>query len=213
MNQLTLNITERNLTGANISSKLRVSGQIPAVIYGKSGNRNLTINAVEFKKVWNVLLEGTALIDLVEGENHTRAYLQDFQRDPISGSFVHVDLKEVPKGEIMTARIRVHMTNVEDCEGVKTDKGLIELHMHEIEIRCLPRHLPSRVEVDVTNLRGGQSIHVKDLPVFEGVEYTSDKNAAVIACSLPAATTSDEAAEAAAATTPAAAPAADAAKK
>lgn len=197
MNQLSLNITERKDSGRGVCNQLRKSGNIPAVIYGKSGSRNLSFSVNDFKKVWEVLREGTALIDLVEGEQHTRAYVQDYQRDPLSGAFVHVDLKEVPKGELMTAKLKVHMINAEECEGVKTDKGLLEIHMHEVEIRCLPRHLPNRVDVDVTSLRGDKAIHVKELPAFEGVEYISDSDAMVISCSIPAATTSATNAEAA----------------
>ncbi len=191
MKDYTLKVSLREQTGRGPARRLRKSGQIPAVLYGRSGNKSLSLDRTEFLDLWNEVRGSTSLIQLVEesGEE-VRGLVQDYQRNPITDIFEHIDFKEIPAGVEMQARVRVHV--VGEAIGVKSELGLLDIHLHEIGVKCFPRDLPRFVEVDVTDLHAGGSIRVSDLTAVENVAFTDDSDMAIIACVLPALAPDDE---------------------
>ena len=207
MKQLNLKVSAREQNGSSASQRIRKSGNIPAVLYGPNGTRTLSIESSEFRKLWKQVSGRTALIELVEegAENNALSIIQEIQRNPRTDDFVHIDFKEILRGRDMFATISIHVKG--DAYGVRTEGGLIEQHRHDVAIRCRPRHLPEFVEVDVTEMKVGDTIKIKELPALEGVTYLTDGDVDVVSCVAAKVEEEAPAAEEAAAAPAAAAPA------
>lgn len=203
MKQVALNVKSREAVGTAAVKRLRAAGQIPAVIYGESGVHSLSVDSVQFKQAWRKIAGSAALLELhLDGaEESTFAIIKEYQRDPRRDTFEHIDFLEIVRGKDMEAEIPVHTKGT--ANGVKNQQGVLEVHAHELTVRCRPRDLPEFIEVDVTALSVGDSLHVRDLPAIEGVTFTDDADIVVAACvgsSAGASGASEEEAETAAAT-------------
>lgn len=219
--QYTLNVNARASTGRSASRRLRKVNQVPAILYGKHTSPvTLSVDGPEFTRLVKAIAGKAALIQLKRaGAGESLSFLQEVQRDPITDRFLHVDLQEVKSDEKMEIRVRISL--VGESFGVKNQSGVLETPSLQVRIRCLPKDLPPLIEVDVTELKVGETIHVGELKAIPGVEYLDDKSQPVVSCvepvaeevvAAPAATPAAGAAAPAAADgkTPAAAPAADA---
>lgn len=188
MEQRELLVKVRNNTGKGVARKLRGEGLIPAIFYGhKSEPIALSLNPTELKKIINSESGRNTLITLkFEGkkEKERVALLKDLQLTPLKRTYLHADLYEVLMDEKITARIPIHF--VGKAIGVK--EGGIEQHSRrEIDVRCLPGNLPDFIEADVTNLAIGDSLHVKDLKLSEGIEVLDPAGDTIVAILAPAA--------------------------
>ena len=216
MKKYQLTVTSREGTGRSASRRLRKAEKIPAILYGKHTKpETLAVNSPEFVKLLKEISGRAALIELKRDAGSTAlSFLQEIQRDPITDRYLHVDLQEVKEDEKMVINVTVHTSG--EASGVKNEGGILEVASYRLRIRCLPKDLPAFIEVDVTELKVGESIHVAELKPIAGVEFLDDKNQAVVLCveppaeevaATPAAT--DAAAAAPGAEGAAAAPAAD----
>jgi large subunit ribosomal protein L25 len=208
MKKFQLTVTNREGTGRSASRRLRKAEKIPAILYGKHTKpESLAVNAPEFVKLLKEISGGAALIELKRDAGASAlSFLQEVQRDPITDKYLHLDLQEVKENEKMIINVAIRV--VGEAYGVKTEGGILETATHRLRIRCLPKDLPSVIELDVTVLKVGESIHVGELKPIAGVDFLDDKNQTVVLCVEPPAE------EAAAVATPAegaAAPAAGAA--
>lgn len=208
MKKYQLLVTPRTGTGRSASRRLRKAEKIPAILYGKHTNpETLAVNATEFVKLLKDISGRAALIELKRDTGAAAlSFLQEVQRDPITDRYLHVDLQEVKETETMA--INVPVTVIGESTGVKNEGGLLDIATKRLRIRCLPKDLPAFIEVDVTPLKIGDSIHVSELKVIPGVEFLDAKNQAVVLCVAPqeevaAATSADAAAPAAGAAAPA----------
>lgn len=188
MEQRELLVKVRNNTGKGVARKLRGEGLIPAVFYGhKSAPIALSLNPTELKKIINSESGRNTLITLkFEGkkEKERVALLKDLQLTPLKRTYLHADLYEVLMDEKITARVPIHF--VGKAIGVK--EGGIEQHSRrEIDVRCLPGNLPDFIEADVTNLAIGDSLHVKDLKLSEGIEVLDPAGDTIVTIIAPAA--------------------------
>lgn len=198
MERQELMVKLRNATGKGVARKLRTEGLIPAVFYGhKSKPVPLSLVSTDLKKILNTESGYNTLISLkFEGtkEKERVVLLKDLQVSPLKRNYLHADLYEVLMDEIITARIPLHF--VGKAIGVK--EGGIEQHSRrELDIRCLPASLIDFIEVDVTNLAIGDSIHVKDVKLPEGIEVldpAGDTIVSVIAPTVEKIVTPEEAA-------------------
>lgn len=181
MKQVSLNVKSRTEKGRNASKRLRGAGSIPAVIYGESGVRDLSVSQKEFSLAWRSVVGRAALIELhLDGaEESTFAIIQETQRNPRTDAFQHIDFKEVVRGKDMEAEIPVIAKGV--SPGVKNG-GILEFHAETLTVRCRPRDLPEAIAVDVTQMQIGDSLHVRDLPAAEGLTILSDDDLVVVAC-------------------------------
>lgn len=169
MEQLEMTVKLRDNTGKGVARKLRSNGLIPAIFYGhKTEPISLSLNPVDLKKILSSGSGRNTLITLkFEGKKERVALLKDLQVSPLKREYLHADLYEVQMDEKITARIPIHFTG--KAVGVK--EGGIEQHIRrEFDIRCLPGSLVDFIEVDVTNLAIGDSIHVRDVKLPEGIE-------------------------------------------
>lgn len=216
MKKYQLTVTTREGTGRSASRRLRKAEKIPAILYGKHTKpENLAVNGPEFVKLRKEIGGKSALIELKRDAGPTAlSFLQEIQRDPITDKYLHLDLQEVKENEKMIISVSIQV--IGEAYGVKTEGGILETASHRLRIRCLPKDLPDFIEVNVTELKVGEAIHVSELKPIAGVDFLDDKNQTVVLCVEPpaeevAATPAADAAAAPADGAAAAAPAAGAA--
>src|SRR6266481_8807572 len=175
--QAKLTVQTRTQVGRNAIKKVRKEGLIPGVIYGVGQEPiNLEVNRRQLSTVLahssseNILLE----LEIVDGDNKriSLAMIQEVQHHPIQRQILHVDFHAVSATEKITAEVPIE--TIGEPIGVKTNGGLLEHNLRDLEVECLPGDLPDRIEVDVTSLDINQSIHVKDLKLPPGVEAVMD---------------------------------------
>jgi len=179
--EVKLNAEKRSEKGNGPARRLRASGRVPAVLYGR-GMESVPLS-VDARELTHVLHQGSnVLIDLNVGKDKFLTLAKDINRDHIKGRYVHVDFLAIDKDQKITVNIPV--TPVGSSRGVK-EGGVLEHHMWEIEVECLPFDVPESVEVDVSDLGIGDNVHVSDLSVASGVEILSDPEELVLAVIQP----------------------------
>ncbi len=181
--QLILNVTARAQTGRSASRRVRKVNQIPAILYGKrSTPQTLAVDAPEFTRLIKSLAGRALVIELRrkdQGEN-ALSFVQEIQRDPITDRFLHVDFREVKADEKVEIEVPVVVTG--EAYGVKTQGGVLEVATHNVRVRCLPRDLPPVIEIDVTELKTGETIKVGTLKPISGVEFRDPAGLPVVSC-------------------------------
>jgi large subunit ribosomal protein L25 len=179
------------------------------VLYGRSGSSlTIDLDGRDFSSQVKNISESTIVQVEVEGKTY-EAFVKDTQRSIVAGSILHVDFYEVESGVALRARVSLHLTG--NPVGVR-EGGILESPLHEVEVECLPKDLPERIEVDISELRVNQSLHVRDLKLGEGVRLVSneDQVIALVKYAREESAAAPEEAAVAQAATPAAAPAAKA---
>jgi large subunit ribosomal protein L25 len=150
--------------GKNEARRLRVSGRVPAVVYG--AKKNTVAVSLDPKVISRILASATGhntIFDLQVGTvEKTKAMIVDWQFEPVRGSILHIDLKRIAMDEKMRVMVPIHL--VGEAVGVKTQGGIMDQIIREVEIECLPGDIPSHIDADVSNLEFGVVLRVKDLP-------------------------------------------------
>jgi large subunit ribosomal protein L25 len=210
----------------NAARRVRVAGKIPAVVYG-AGQETVAV-AVDPKVITRILHSDSGhntIFDLsVEGSAAVKAMIVDWQNEPIKGKLLHIDLKRIAMDKAMRVSVPIQLIGIP--VGVRSQGGILEHVLREVEIECLPGDIPSHLDVDVSNMELHGLIHVSDLPHSGSIKFLGDENATVAHVTVikeevvaveevVAAPTEPEVAkkgktDAATAAAPAAAPAADA---
>jgi large subunit ribosomal protein L25 len=174
----------RDATGKGAARKLRAAGRIPAVVYGRGvESKAVSVDPSALLK----LLHGSGagmntLIDLsVDGSTQT-VLVKELQRDPVRGRPLHTDFYLVELDKTVEVSVPIHL--VGKAAGVELG-GILDHPLRELELECLPRAIPEGVDVDVSALEVGQSIHVRDLELPEGVSVRTDENLAVASVIAP----------------------------
>ena len=209
MSQVVLSARNRQKNGSAEARRIRRGGRIPAVLYGRSGSSiSIDLDALEFSRGVKRISESTIVKVEVEGKSY-EAFVKDTQRNIIDGNILHVDFYEVESGVALRAKVSIHLQG--NPIGVR-EGGMLESPLHEIEVECLPKDLPERIDIDISGLKVNQSLHVRDIPLGEGVRLISalDQVVALVKFAKAEAAATAEA-EAAAGAAPAAGTAAAAA--
>ncbi|MFB3915272.1 MAG: 50S ribosomal protein L25 [Terriglobales bacterium] len=153
----------REPKGKNAARRVRRGGRVPATVYG-AGKPPVSIS-VDPKQIAAVLHSATGhntIFDLQLDSEITKAMIVDWQHEPIKGSLLHLDLKRIAMDQMLTVQVPIVLKG--EAAGVKTQGGILEQVLREVELECLPADIPSSIEVDVTNLVFGQVLRVADLP-------------------------------------------------
>ena len=163
----------------NAARRVRVAGKIPAVVYG--AGQDAVAVAVDPKVITRILHSDSGhntIFDLsVEGAAVVKAMIVDWQHEPIKGKLLHIDLKRIAMDKMM--RVSVPIQLVGTAVGVKTQGGILEHVLREVEVECLPNDIPSHLDVDISNLALNESIHVSDLPHSGSIKFLGDEHATV----------------------------------
>ncbi|MBN2811556.1 MAG: 50S ribosomal protein L25 [Spirochaetales bacterium] len=173
MNEKKLSARTRTKMGKGPAKALRQEGRLPAVMYNGEGKSTMVdIDALEFSKLFATITESTIIDVSLDGAKDVLAFVKDVQYDIIKDQVKHVDLYVVEAGKILRTKIQVKLSGAP--VGVRQG-GVLEHGTKEIEVECLPRNLPEKAIVDVSNLELNHSLHVKDIVLPEGVKVLSDK--------------------------------------
>jgi large subunit ribosomal protein L25 len=175
LEQNTLEAQPRESGNKNQARRVRVEGKIPAVVYG-AGKNSLPVS-VDPRQVLRILHSDTGhntIFDLnLSGEN-TKAMIVDWQYEPIKGKLLHIDLQRIAMDKVLRVEVPIMLQGVPI--GVKTEGGILEQMLREVEIECLPGDIPSHIDVDVSELAFGKVIRVSDLPHNEKLKFLTDEN-------------------------------------
>lgn len=187
MAQLTLNARARDVRGKSAARKLRQKNQIPAVFYGpRVQPLPLTVDVPDLQKVLrqtsseNIILELQIQADSGM-DNHT-VILKELQVDPLKPVYYHADFYEIPMDKELSFQIALHLVNT-PVGAVKG--GILEQVLRELTVFCLPTKLVERIDVDVSGLDMGDSLHVRDIRLPEGIRTTQDPNQTVALVAAP----------------------------
>jgi large subunit ribosomal protein L25 len=163
MTTVVLSVERRAGTGKGPARQLRLSGRIPAVIYGHGREpAALSVSEQELEHALTGIAAASTIFDLSIDGTPVKALIREIQRHPVRPRIVHVDFYEVHAGEKVTLEVPVHLVGSPD--GVRNGGGVLDQLLRELKIRVLPTEIPAHIEVDVTELRVGASLHVSDLP-------------------------------------------------
>jgi large subunit ribosomal protein L25 len=185
----------------NEARRVRRDGKIPGVVYGASKD-SLSVS-VDPRQVLRILHSESGhntIFDLALNGDRTKAMIVDWQFEPIKGKLLHIDLKRIAMDRALKVNVPIVLKG--EAEGVKTQGGILEQMLREVEIECLPSDIPSHIDVDVSHLTFGKVLRVSDLPHSEKVTFLTDANqpvAHVTSVKEEVAPTPEAAAEAAAA--------------
>lgn len=179
-----LSAIARDKGGKGTARKLRSEGRVPAIVYGHGrDSQALSINTRELEKLLDHISAESTVIDLDIDGKASRTLIREIQRHPFKRQILHVDFQELVAGEKISVSIPIVLMGVPD--GVRMDGGILDQTMRELEIEVDPANIPNHVEVDVTRLTIGSSVHVRDIQLPEGVEVLDDEDASVCVVSAP----------------------------
>jgi large subunit ribosomal protein L25 len=183
MERQTLQAEKREDVGKGAARSLRRSGSIPAVIYRGNKSTPLKLDAKELSTFIKATSGDQVLVNLKLGKGKKLALLKDFQTDPVGGELLHVDFFEVSLKE--KVKVAVHIALKGEPIGVKRDKGILQYGLRDIEVECLPGDIPGQLELDISEVETGKSLHVKDLEIPDNVTLLSDLAEVVVLVAVP----------------------------
>jgi large subunit ribosomal protein L25 len=183
MQKVTLKAEARSATGKGTARSLRRSGSIPAVIYRAGKAEALTLNHKEMINFINKTRGEKALITMDFGSGQKLALMKEYQVDPVDNTLLHADFMEIAMDETVRVPIRIKLLG--EAIGVKRDKGILERQLREVEVEALPDAIPGHLELDVTELAAGSTLHVSDIIVPEGVKILSEMSDPVASVNMP----------------------------
>jgi large subunit ribosomal protein L25 len=160
----------------NQARRVRREGKIPAVVYG--ARQDALAVSVDPRHVLRILRSDSGhntIFDLaLDGGERTKAMIVDWQYEPIKGHLLHIDLKRIAMDKALRVSVPIVLQGV--AEGVKTEGGILEQMLREVELECLPGDIPSHIDVDISHLTFGKVLRVSDLPHNEKLKFLSDAN-------------------------------------
>lgn len=169
----------RTTKGNSPARVLRRDGAIPAVIYGPGKEPvSLSVNVYDLEQVLKAADTRQVFVNLsVEGSGTRLAMLKELQRHPVKGSFIHADFYEVAMDR--KVHVMVPVTTVGKCIGVEMG-GMLQIIRRELEALCIPSDIPKKIEIDVTDLNMGESVHVEDIELEGDVELVHEVNFTIL---------------------------------
>ncbi len=172
--QIEINASKRDTQGTGASRRLRRAGRVPGVVYG-GGQAACSID-LNHKDLYfglkNEAFHSSVLTLNLDGAKES-VLLRDFQMHPYKPLVLHIDFQRVEAGHKIHMKVPLHFVNAEIAPGVKLAGGVVSHLMTEAEVLCMPDSLPEFIEVDLSNLDSGQTIHLSDLTLPAGVEFAS----------------------------------------
>jgi len=164
--------------GKNEARRVRAAGLIPGVLYGaKKETVAVTLDPKQIQRILHSESGHNTIFDLQVGSEKAKVMIVDWQHDPMYGKLLHIDLKRIAMDEKIRVQVPIHLTG--EAEGVKTEGGILDQVLREVEVECLPGDIPSHIDADVTALVFGQVLRVSDLPHGGKLKFVTDGNQTV----------------------------------
>jgi len=175
----TLSVEERPERGTRAVRRLRREGFVPGVVYGGTDGDSTSFK-VGARELRQVLVDGSALIDLDVDGSTRPVIVKDQQRHPVRDELIHIDLLEVRLDEKIQTQVSVHLEGGEEAPGVK-EGGVLEHVTHQLNIEALPTAIPENVTVDVSGMEIAATMHLSEVTPPEGVVFLDDLEETIIA--------------------------------
>jgi len=171
--EFTLNAEPRADAGRGASRRLRREGKVPAILYGGSeGAKAITLDHNELIQHLKHEAFHSHILEVKIGRKKEQAILKDIQHHPYKQEVMHIDLLRIEAGHELNMSVPLHFTGADGAPGVK-EGGVFSRNVVEVEILCLPKDLPEYLEIDVSGLGIGDSVHLSDIPLPEGVQIVA----------------------------------------
>jgi large subunit ribosomal protein L25 len=181
MEDLVLNAKKREKTGKEIVKKIRKQGFVPGILYGGSEVIPISFLERDLNKILGEKSGENTIFQLnIEGaeSRDRKVIVREFQNNPVKGELLHADFYEVSMDKEIT--VTVGITIEGKAFGVEQEGGMINHLLKEVEIECLPTTIPDEIKVDVTNMKIGDVLHLKDIPMPAGVTLLEDLDEPVV---------------------------------
>ena len=179
----------RTLQGTGASRRLRGAGKVPGVVYGADkAAQPIELDHHALYRHLKMEAFHASILDMTYEGNKQQVLLRDVQMHPFKQLVLHVDFQRVDQARKIHMKVPLHFINAEICPGVKVGGGVVNHIMNEVDIQCLPDHLPEYIEVNLDKLELGHSLHINDIALPQGVEPISrikKDNPAVVTVHLP----------------------------
>ena len=188
--EIILNADLRVRTGTNKTREIRREGSmVPAIIYGnEEETKNIKVKLNELTKASENDLFYTQVLKILLEGNEEKVVLKELQREPVKGKFLHADFQRVSRKTKLKVVVPFRFNGEEECEGVKTDGGVLAKAISEIEIACLAGDIPEAIEIDITNLMLNEAIRISDITLPEGAEipgFDEDNDQMIVSVNPP----------------------------
>jgi large subunit ribosomal protein L25 len=179
MERITINAEKREETGKGTARSLRRKDMIPAVLYRGGGSLPIKLARKEITQFINTTAGEQIMVNLQFANGETKlALVKDYQVEPTKRELLHADFFEVLLTE--KVKVNVHVIPTGEPVGVKRDAGILQNLLRDIEIECLPDKIPGHIKIDISGLEIGQSVHVSDLQVAEGIKVLTDPGDVIV---------------------------------
>lgn len=169
----------RTLTGNGPARRLRLGGKIPAVLYGPGAEpERLSVTVKDLETVMKDSQTGQLFVNLSVGEGKPKpALLKELQRHPVTGKFLHADFYQVDMER--KVKVMVPVITRGKCVGVEMG-GMLQVVRRNVEVFCLPDRIPEHIEIDITDLEMGESVHVEDIDLGENIDIPHEVNFTIL---------------------------------
>ncbi|MEW6050770.1 MAG: 50S ribosomal protein L25/general stress protein Ctc [Candidatus Zixiibacteriota bacterium] len=183
MKEVLIAASPRQALGKGSARKIRATGQIPGVMYGPEIEpMPILVPEAEFRKAYRASAGTSTIFTLNVNGKPNKVIIREMQRDPITSRITHLDFHAISMNRPIHIQVPVHLVGTPI--GVKAEGGIMQTLLREIEISCLPTNIPEHVEVDVTNLGIGDSIHVRDVTI-PNVDVLTESSSTIVVISAP----------------------------
>jgi large subunit ribosomal protein L25 len=195
MEQINLSAQPRPATGKGAAGRLRKDGSVPAILYGQAikGAISLALSNKELEKVLHTAAGGNVLVNLaLEGDKTRMVMFKEVSRHPLRGSLQHVDFVEIRMDHKITVDVPVHLTG--KAEGLAFG-GIVQQEHRTVRVECFPTQIPDSIDLDITSLGIGHSLHVSDILLAEGVDILDEPSTTIVSLVAPTAEVAPKTAE------------------
>jgi len=179
MAQRIVEADSRTEFGKGPAGRLRRSGKLPGIIYGRSDTMPITLDEHDFYQTFKQISEST-IITIRTSDKDVDVLLKDYDEDLATGHLRHVDFYAIESGQLLRTNVQIHLAGA--APGVR-EGGVLQSQIHEVEVECFPKDIPEYFELDISGLNVGDALHVSDLPALEGVKILNgeDQTIALVA--------------------------------
>ncbi len=189
MSTLKLTAEARESTGKGVARKLRQTGRIPAVLYGKGQSGvSLSLDGYELDQLLSTAGARTSVLELeVKGggkDASKNVLIKEVQKHPFKDLILHMDLLEVAMDQEIS--VMVPIATIGTAKGVKLEGGILEMKRRELEIVCLPSIIPDSITIDISELEIGDTVHVEEMVAPDGITISYDVNFTILTVVAPA---------------------------
>ena len=184
---------KRERAGKGVARALRREGLVPAVIYGDNKDpEGISLSRKDFTKLYNTGRLMSTLLDIEVDGKKTRVFTRDLQLHPVRDDIMHADFLRLSKGTKIAVEVQVVFLNEDTCPGLKTG-GVLNVVRYSVELNCPADSIPDSIEVDLAEVNMGDSVHISDITLQDGVvPVISDRDFTIATIAVPAGGASDD---------------------